>query len=74
MWGGILYIIAGLLVGYWYWEIHYAKEYNLAKSIKETDDAAVCLFLLFLTIFWPIVFCIIIYEKIKKCCKKTKST
>ena len=54
MWGGILYIIAGLLVGYWYWEIHYAKEYNLAKSIKETDDAAVCLFLLFLTIFWPI--------------------
>ena len=74
MLGGILYIIAGLLVGYWYWEIHYDKEYNLAKSIKKTDDAAVCLFLLFLTIFWPIVFCIIIYEKIKKCLEKIKST
>ena len=74
MLGGILYIIAGLLIGYWYWEIHYDKEYNLAKSIKKTDDAAVCLFLLFLTIFWPIVFCIIIYEKIKKCLEKIKST
>ena len=72
--GGILYIIAGLLVGYWHWEMHYAKEYNLAKSIKETDDVAVGLFLLFLTIFWPIVFCIIIYEKIKKCLEKIKST
>jgi len=55
MWVGILYIIVGLLVGYWYWEITFSKHYKLLKTIQETDDSMVCIILLFLTIFWPIL-------------------
>lgn len=51
----ILYIILGLLVGLWYWEITFGKRYKLLKSIQETDDSMICIVLLFLTMFWSIL-------------------
>lgn len=51
MWYGILYIIIGILVGLWYWEITFSKHYKLLNTIYESDDSMVCIILLFLTIF-----------------------
>jgi len=65
MWYGILYIIIGLFVSIWYFELKLGKKYRIAKNKGEINDAVVCIYILFLTILWPIIFFIIIYDKIK---------
>lgn len=67
MWYGFTYVIIGFIIVYYYFEKKFGEEYRIAKNKGETEDATVCLYLILLVIIWPIVFCIIIYEKIKKC-------
>ena len=47
--GLIIYFVIGMVLSIWWWE----KEYKIEDE-DELEKGTVCLFLLFLTFFWPI--------------------
>jgi hypothetical protein len=47
--GLIIYFVIGMILSIWWWE----KEYKVEDE-DELEKGTVCLFLLFLTFFWPV--------------------
>ena len=47
--GLIIYFVIGMVLSIWWWE----KEYKVEDE-DELEKGTVCLFLLFLTFFWPV--------------------
>jgi hypothetical protein len=47
--GLIIYFVIGMILSIWWWE----KEYKVEDE-DELEKSTVCLFLLFLTFFWPV--------------------
>ena len=50
-----IYILIGLFVMNNYWKKNHEKEYKDLKEKREVEDGMVILYMLGITIFWPIV-------------------
>lgn len=61
----ILYFIIGVLLSSYIWKRDYAKEYKIAKESDNVQDGMVCMFMLFLIVFWPLRAINEIIEKLK---------
>ena len=50
----IIYLIIGICLSHYWWNKEYKKEYDYVKSVGEAEDGYAILYLLVVTLLWPI--------------------
>ena len=58
-----LYILIGVSITFYWWNTEYAEEYAEAKEEGEAEDSMAIIYMLILTLLWPIR---LIYKIIRK--------
>ena len=56
MWYIVVYFIIGIILSIYWWNKEYEEDYEKLKKMNEVDESGTMIFLMFLTVFWPIKF------------------
>ena len=61
-----IYIIIGIILAFYFWNKEYVNDYREAKRTGEIEHGMVCIYLVVVTIFWPLKIIWNLYHYLKK--------